>query len=210
MTPIRHERLVVGPLQTNCYVLWDSSTGGGVIIDPGGDNDLIQTLVKSLGVRVERILATHGHPDHIFSAGALSRVYGVGVAMHAADIPVLEESAAIAEMFYDMAAFVPFAPDTLLSDGELVPVGGTEARVIHTPGHSPGGVCFQTEAGVFCGDTLFAGSIGRTDLPGGSYEQLMESIRSALMSLEDSTPVFPGHGPRTTIGAERRSNPFLQ
>lgn len=210
MSALRHERVVVGPLETNCYIVWDSASDSGLIIDPGGDSDLIQARVRSLGIRVDRILATHGHPDHIFSAGALSQVYGVGVAMHEADVPVLEESLAIAAMFYDMAVFVPFDPDLLLSEGDLVPVGNCEALAIHTPGHSPGGLCFRTNAGVFCGDTLFSGSVGRTDLPGGSYPQLVQSIQSKLMAMDDSTPIFPGHGPETTIGAERRSNPFVQ
>lgn len=209
MSSLLYERLVVGPLQTNCYLIRDRSAHSGVIVDPGGDADLIEARVRALGMRVETILATHGHPDHVFAAGALARILGVGIAMHEADVPILQQSLPIAEMFYDMRLFESFTPDRFLREGDVVPVGGSKLRVLHTPGHSPGGICFLADDAVFCGDVLFAGSVGRTDLPGGSFEQLTDSLRDRVMCLNDAIVVYPGHGPQTTIGAERRSNPFL-
>ncbi len=208
--PLGIRVLTVGPLDTNCYVLWDHSTRACAIIDPGGDPDRIIQTVASLNVRVEWILLTHGHSDHSFHAGNLAQEYGARIGIHAADVDMLATGLGIAEMLYDLSEYVAVKPTDLLVDGEAVGLGESEIRVIHTPGHSPGGVTFATDAGVFCGDTIFAGSIGRTDFPGGSYEQLIDSIKSKLLYFPDSTSLYPGHGPATTVGEEQRSNPFLR
>lgn len=202
--------LVVGPLETNCYLIWDTSTHKAAIIDPGGDKQAITDTISSLGIEPEYILLTHGHPDHCFIAGDLARDFGARIAMHGEDIPIIADGLGIAELFYDVSSYVEFSPSVLLSDGDVIEFGESPVEVLHTPGHSPGGLCFVTSEGVFCGDTVFAGSIGRTDFPGGSYTQLINSIRTRILSLKDATPLYPGHGPSTTVGTERESNPFLQ
>lgn len=207
---IQRQRLTVGPLQTNCYVIWDADTRSSAIIDPGGDADIIRDCIDSNNLSVELILLTHGHPDHCFVAGNLVNDYEVEVAMHEADIVQIEQGMALAEMFYDVSGFVPFTPKKLLVDGDILALGNSQIQVAHTPGHSQGGLCFITDAGVFCGDTIFEGSIGRTDFPGGSHTQLLTSIRTKVLSLADNTTLYPGHGPYTTVGHERVSNPFLK
>jgi glyoxylase-like metal-dependent hydrolase (beta-lactamase superfamily II) len=200
----------VGPFATNCYVIWDASTKQAAIIDPGGDRQRIEEMIASHGLDVKYTLLTHGHPDHTFFAGELAGHYGAEVAMHESDIPTLTESLPIAEMFYDLTSYEAFSPSIVLNDGDWIDLGDSRIRVLHTPGHSRGGVSFVTHEGIFCGDTVFAGSVGRTDFPGGSMEQLINSIQAQLLTLDDQTPLYPGHGPATTVGAERRSNPYLQ
>jgi hydroxyacylglutathione hydrolase len=207
--PIRFESLVVGPLETNCYVIWDEPTHDCAVIDPAGDTRRIADCIASNDLAVRLILLTHGHPDHCFAAAELAREYDAQICMHEADVNQMGQGMGIAELFYDVSRFVRFSPSKLLNDGDVLSLGQSRIEVIHTPGHSPGGLCFVTDAGVFCGDTVFAGSIGRTDLPGGSYEQLIASIRTKLLCLPDETALYPGHGPATTVGRERASNPFL-
>ncbi len=206
---IQHQQLTVGPLQTNCYVIWALDTRAAAIIDPGGDADIIRDCIDSNNLSVELVLLTHGHPDHCFVAGDLADEYAVEIAMHEADIEQIEQGMALAEMFYDVSGFVPFTPKKLLVDGDILAFGNSQIQVAHTPGHSQGGLCFVTSAGIFCGDTIFAGSIGRTDFPGGSYPQLIASIQNKLLIQADKTPLYPGHGPHTTVGRERATNPFL-
>ena len=130
--------------------------------------------------------------------------------MNELDVDLLDDSMGIAEAYYDMSTYVKFFPSVPLADGDEISVGGSQIAVLHTPGHSKGGVCFVTDAGVFCGDTIFAGSVGRTDFPGGSHYDLVQSIKGRLMVLDDDTPLYPGHGPATSVGKERMSNPFIQ
>lgn len=207
--PVEFETLAVGPLQTNCYVVWDTNTLDAAIIDPGADRDRIERSIASRGLNIKIILLTHGHFDHCFVAGDLAAEYGVEIAMHQSDIEQITEGMDIAEMFYDVPSFVEFSPANLLTDGDMLKLGESPIEVIHTPGHSQGGLCFVTDAGVFCGDTIFANSIGRTDFPGGSHPQLIASINAKLLSMKDETPLYPGHGPATTVGHERATNPFL-
>ena len=202
--------LTVGPLETNCYLLWDIDTRCTAIVDPGGDRGRIASQIQALDLRIEWVLLTHGHPDHTFCAGSLASEYGARTGMHPSDAPLLADGLELAEMFYDLSGHLPFSPTDLLADGRIIRLRESEIRVAHTPGHSRGGLCFVTEVGVFCGDTLFAGSVGRTDLAGGSFEQLIKSIESKLLTLDDAVPLYPGHGPATTVGAERQSNPYLQ
>lgn len=206
---IRLRSFVSGPFETNCYIIWDQVTSKAVIVDPGGGRGQVISIVTSANLHVEMILLTHGHPDHSFYAGSLAEHYSVGIAMHEADIPQLTESLPIAEMFYDMSEYVSFEPSRLLNNGDTIQLGQSKIEVIHAPGHTPGGLCFLTDAGVLCGDTVFAGSRGRTDLPGGSYGQLMDTIKNKILTLSDNTHLYPGHGPSTTVGKERRTNPSI-
>lgn len=205
------KRLVVGPLQANCYILVDEQTGSAAVIDPGDDAPTISRIIKESGAKLTHILLTHAHPDHSFAARALQEDY--------ADAPLLvhlaegdQLSAEILDLVaqcYDMRDYKPFSPSKHVVDSDVLSIGAKKLSVIHTPGHTPGGVCYRTEKVLFTGDTLFAGGIGRTDFPGGSYEQLMESIHSKLLVLPDDTIIYPGHGPESTIGVERESNPWL-
>lgn len=207
--PIAYQGLTVGPLATNCYVLWDRPTRAAAIIDPGGDAAKIREIVSSDDLKPACILLTHGHLDHCFDAARIAREYGVEILMHEADAGETERMLPILELIYDLSAFVPLSPLRFVADDDVIPLGNSSIRVTHTPGHSPGGVCFVTDAGVFCGDTIFAGSIGRTDFPGSDHDQLIDSIRTKLLTLPDTTPLLPGHGPATTIARERAANPFL-
>jgi len=207
---IAFRTLPVGPFATNCYVLRDEATGHAAVIDPGGDLELITDLIESMDASVQLVLITHGHPDHCFCADPIAREFNAQIAMHPADVAALEENLPFAEMFYDMSEYVPFEPSRLLSDGDVIALGESEISAIHTPGHSPGGICLLTDEGLFCGDTIFEESVGRTDFPGGSWDDLINSIRTRILTLPDNTRLFPGHGRPTTVGAERASNPYIR
>ncbi len=208
--PIDFRTIAGGPLGTNCYLIWDRESRASAVIDPGCSPNQIIYHIGKLDLDVEWVLLTHGHFDHAFYAGTLVKQYGVRVGMHESDVVQLESTLAIAESyFYDMTQFEPMTPTGMLVEGQVIELGGSRISVLHTPGHSEGGLCFVTDAGVFCGDTIFAGSIGRYDFPGGSEATLMNSIKTKLLTLDDATPLYPGHGPSTTAGVERRTNPFL-
>jgi len=204
------------PFYKNGYLLGCETTREAVVIDPGDEAaDLIAAIARER-LTVKFILLTHAHVDHVSGVARLKAATGAPVGLHRDDLPLYNAAVAQGEMF-GYRIDPPPPPDFFFEiGGSPLWIGEYWIRVIHTPGHSPGGVCFQvgpTGSGgtdVFAGDTLFAGSIGRTDLPGGDYAALIRSIRSELLALEEGTGVHPGHGPRTTIGDERRSNPFLQ
>lgn len=202
--------LVVGPLEVNCYIIWDKNTKEAFIIDPGGDAGEIMDFIKTEGLKPKYIINTHGHFDHVGGNAELRSAYDVKVAIHRNDEPMLELAHEQAIMFGVKTPEQP-KPDILLEGGETLKAGGLEIKVIGTPGHSKGGVCLyvEDEGVLFTGDTLFAGSIGRTDFQGGSYDELMSSVKTKILPLGDSVKVFPGHGPESTIGEEKRSNPFL-
>lgn len=202
--------IVVGPIQTTCYVIWDESTGAGAVIDPGGQLEDIKQMVDESGCKIEWILLTHGHFDHVFYAGDLAELYDAKVGMSPADITLIGDTLEIAEMYYDMDSYSPVMPSDLLNDGDTIQLGSTTITVISTPGHSLGGLCFMADNKVFCGDTIFAGGIGRTDFTGGSYEQLEESISQKIYSLDDDIVLYPGHGPSTTVGREKKTNPYIR
>ena len=201
------ETLAVGDYQSNCYIYASEASGKGIVIDPGAEAGAILERVKKLKLEIEHIVLTHGHPDHTGALKELKEATKSQVAMHPADVPTLKN-----KLLYSLLGFHPadVAPDRLLDDGEILGTGEMKLEVLHTPGHTLGGICLLGEGLLFTGDTLFQMSIGRTDLPGGNTHQLMQSIKEKLMALPDETIVYPGHGPATTIGAERRQNPFLE
>ena len=207
-----HEILPVGMLACNCSVLGDEKGGDAVVIDPGDEIDRVQEILTRHNLRVRYIIATHAHIDHVGGIEKLKRLTGAAVLMHASDLPLyqnLELQAAWLGVQPPQAVEV----DQFLKDGDVLKWGRRSLEVLHTPGHSPGSLCLHLpgeERRIFSGDTLFQSSIGRTDLWGGSFDQILGSIKNALLPFPDATPVFPGHGPATTIGEERETNPFLQ
>jgi len=193
------------PFMTNCYVVRDG--GEALVIDPGeGTPELLAALS---GAHVTAIVNTHCHIDHSSGNGALKAATGAPLAIHAADLPLLRGLTHQGMMFGVPCEPSP-EPDRFLEEGDAVRVGAFEFRVIHVPGHAPGHIALVMDGVAMVGDVLFAGSIGRTDLPGGNTAQLLDSIRMKLLTLPDDTAVYPGHGPQTTIGEERRYNPFLR
>ncbi|HVP06984.1 MAG TPA: MBL fold metallo-hydrolase [Candidatus Acidoferrum sp.] len=204
------ETLTVGPFEVNCYIVWNKDTRDGVIIDPGAEGARIAATVKSLGVKILGILLTHGHVDHIGAVTELKELYRVGLWTGDGEETLLLDPIANASAFLDEPVTTP-PPDHKLIDEDVVSLGGIRLAVLSTPGHTKAGVCYLEESDglLFCGDTLFMGSIGRTDLLGGSTEVLLESIHSKILTLPDGIVCYPGHGPRTTVGAERVNNPFL-
>ena len=199
-------KLIVGPLATNCYIVGSESTGEGAIIDPGDEAKVILRSVKDLSLDIKLIILTHGHWDHTGALKEVKQATGAKVAMHGDDAESLHKQPSAEKGFFYPT---PPEPDWLLKDGDKIDIGDLHFTVLHTPGHSPGGICILGDGVIFSGDTLFDSSIGRSDFPGGSYSQLMNSISTKLMTLPDDTIVYPGHGVRTNIGTERQGNPFL-
>ncbi len=202
------KKLIVGPLGSNCYIVGSESNKEGMIIDPGAEAEVILSNVKDLGLEIRSIVLTHGHIDHIGALKEVKEATGAEVAIHADDAQALQENSV--STLLGLSYPTPLPADRLLKDGDSMDIGDLHFLVLHTPGHSPGCICLLGQEVVFSGDTLFNYGIGRTDLPGGSHSQLMNSIHTKLMILPDNTAVYPGHGPDTTIGTERSDNPFLQ
>jgi len=203
------EGLVVGPLASNCYIVGSESNKAGMIIDPGADAEVILKRVKELGLDIKYIVLTHAHFDHIGALKEVKEATGAEIAVHQGDAGSLDAHTAAASQF-GLYYPPPPPPDRLLKGGDSIDIGDLHFSVLHTPGHSPGGICLFGAGVLFSGDTLFNFGIGRYDLPGGDYHQLMDGISTKLMVLPDETAVYPGHGPGTTICAERRANPFLR
>jgi hydroxyacylglutathione hydrolase len=205
------EMITVGPFQENCYVIGDESSGAGAVIDPGDEAVRIALLVEQTGLQVEQIVITHAHIDHVGAVAALVDEYSCPVLMHAEAEPMLEQLPTQAMMMGLRFGKVPKV-HRYVEDNEVLTVGGLELRSLYTPGHAPGHLAFYVEGEgmVLSGDALFAGSVGRVDLPGGSMEVLMRSIEQRLLTLPDETRVYPGHGPPTTIGEEKMNNPFVR
>ena len=204
------ETIVVGELGVNCYLLADSETKEGIVIDPGADSGNILSAIKANGIKVLYILNTHGHFDHIGGNRRVAEVTGARLMINKEDEPFLSRASKSATMYGLKAEDSP-PPSSYLAEGDVISFGRHSVKVIHIPGHSPGGSCFylEKEGLLMSGDSLFAESIGRTDLPGGSQAELVLSIRSKLLVLPEETRVFPGHGPSTTIGHEKKFNPYL-
>lgn len=203
------ETVVVGPLQVNCYIIGCEETLQGVVIDPGGDAGRIAAAYSGLGLKIIHVLNTHGHFDHIGANRAIMQATGADLMIHEADVPLLHMAGTTAALYGLRSENSP-PPESFLPDCGTIAVGKLELKVLHTPGHTPGGCCFLVNGILISGDTLFADSVGRTDLPGGSSDTLLESIHEKLMVLGDEVVVYPGHGPATTIGRERRRNPYLR
>jgi hydroxyacylglutathione hydrolase len=211
MVSMIQEVIPVGMLQCNCYVLGDESTREAIVIDPGDEVERVQEVLARSNLTAKYLVATHAHIDHVGGLEKLAGATGAPVFMHHSDLPLYQNLAT-------QAAWLGVRPpgvmeiDQFLRDGDSLRWGSRALEVLHTPGHSPGSLALYLpgdDQRVFSGDTLFQASIGRTDLWGGSYEQILSSIGSKLLELGDLTAVFPGHGPATTIGEERRFNPFL-
>ena len=203
------EVLPLGPLETNCYLLHDRASDFSAVVDPAEEGDFLVSHLEEQNRHCDLIVLTHGHYDHIGALAPLAEATGAVVAIHAGDKPMLQSADANFSRFMGEET-VYEGPIHELTDGEVVTVGQSSLRVLHTPGHTPGGICLLAEDFVITGDTLFQMGVGRTDFPGGSTATLMRSIATQLMVLPDDLPAFPGHGPATTIGKERRGNPFLR
>ena len=203
----------VGPLFTNCYLVFHPQTKKAVVIDPGFGSEIeakrfLHELFKR-ELELEFILNTHGHPDHTSGNGILQRETGAPILIHELDAPKLQETK---ENTYESLGFKLYSPpaDILLKEGDVIKFGNTSLNVLHTPGHTKGSISFVGKKCIFSGDTLFAGSIGRYDFPDSSFEEIMHSLREKILTLPDEFIVYPGHGPITTIGKERKNNPFLR
>jgi hydroxyacylglutathione hydrolase len=206
-----HEILPVGPLQCNCSILGDETSHEAIVVDPGDDIPRILALLAKHSLTVKQIIITHAHIDHIAGAHRLKQLTGAPVLYNQNDIPLVK-------MMDEQAGWIGVAtptvdnPDDTLEDGKIISIAGLTGSILHTPGHTEGSVCLYlpNQTLLLAGDTLFAGSVGRTDLPGGNTRKLLTSIHDRLLTLPDEIIVVPGHGPSTTIGSERSENPFLQ
>ncbi len=206
------ETFSVGAFACNCSVIACPQTKQAIIVDPGGDAHRIAQIVRHYDVSVRSIVHTHAHLDHIYATQEVKQMHGGQLCLHRADLPLYDAHAMQCQMFgWEVKGVDPI--DRFIEDGDTVSFGESSALVIHTPGHTPGSICFEVQDGnstiVFAGDTLFRGSVGRTDLPGGDFGQIETSIRQRLYTLSPDAQVIPGHGPHTTIGDEIRGNAFV-
>lgn len=198
------QKLEVGPMGANCYIVADKATNNAFLIDPGGEPDRIKKVLKNNNLNLKFIINTHGHGDHILGNG----YFGVPIYVHRLEKDFLTDPNKNLSGIFGFFLKTPKA-DKLLEDGEKIVLDNLKLEIIHTPGHTPGGISIKLDGVVFTGDTLFAGGIGRTDFEAGDEEALFRSIREKLFSLNDDIVIYPGHGPESTIGKEKRTNPFL-
>lgn len=202
-------RIQAGIYAVNCYIIYSEDTNEGIIVDPGGDVDDILDYVRENNLNIKYLVLTHGHADHIGGLKGLKEALGAIIAIHEDDVDMLKDADKNLSSVMAMGK-VELEPDLLLREGDILEFGNEKAKVIHTPGHTRGSICLEINDVIISGDTLFAGSIGRTDLYGGDYDTLINSIKDKLMTYPDETKVYPGHGSPTTIGRERKYNPFLR
>lgn len=205
---IRVHSLEVGPLAVNAYIVEHVAERKAVLIDPGDEGERIARAVERLGLVVEKILLTHGHFDHVGAVALLRKRTGAPVCIHPDDSERMQ-SAGVQGLLFGLRVASPPPPDVLVREGDEVAVGEAVFRVAHTPGHTPGCVCYVGDGMAFVGDLIFAGSIGRTDLPGGDFGALIRSVEEKIFTLPGGTVLYPGHGPATTVEEEKRSNPFF-
>ncbi len=202
------KQFVVGPLEVNCWIAGDETTREAIVIDPGDEPDRILDWIKQKGLKVKYLVCTHGHFDHVGALPELKNFFTEAeILLHKDELPVYERAGDMGRLWGFSLEKLP-NPDRFVEDGDEIKISGICAKVIHTPGHSPGGICLLNDGILFSGDTLFAGSIGRSDLPGGDYNILINSLKK-LSGLSDSITVHAGHGPSSTIGQEKSSNPFM-
>ena len=206
-----HEILPVGPLQCNCSVIGDEASREAMVIDPGDDVEAVLAIIRKHNLAVKQIVVTHAHIDHVGGASKLRKLTGAPIILNQNDYDLLK-MIDVQASWIGMASPGKIEIDQSIAQADQLRAGALTAEVIHTPGHTEGSVClyFPAQQKLIAGDTLFAGSIGRTDLPGGSFEKIISSLHEKILALPDETIVVPGHGPQTTIGAERESNPFLK
>lgn len=209
MTTALLAHYVVGPLGCNCYVVGDPETHQAIVIDPGGDAARLKDEIARLGVKVTAIVATHAHFDHLIAGEELRAATGAPFYLHASDRFLLDWWYESGLMFLGIELPPPPSIDDDAEEGLVLEAGAARLEVIHTPGHSPGSITLVGSNALFPGDALFAGSVGRTDLPGGDTKTLMDAIKTKLFAFPDATPVYPGHGEATTVGEEKESNPFV-
>jgi len=202
-------RMPAGIYAANCYIVYDENAKEGIVVDPGGDVDDIINRIEKLGLTIKYIVLTHGHGDHIAGVKGLKNHTGAKVAIHKDDAYMVRDGRKNLSSMMAMGT-VEFEPDILLDENDVIEFGNIKCEVIHTPGHTPGGITLRIGDSLFTGDTLFAGSIGRTDFEGGSFDTIINSIKTKLMVFPDDTKVYPGHGPSTTIKMEKRYNPFIR
>ncbi len=205
---MNYEILIVGLLETNCYLVYCQETLECAVVDPGAEANRIFKLIARKGLKPEIILNTHGHVDHIGANKDIKEKFNIPLYIHSADSPMLEKLQQ-SEMGIFLGVNDSPSPDHFLNDGDEIKIGKSFLRVIHTPGHSPGSVSFLGDGFLLSGDTLFFGGVGRTDLPGGSWKEMESSIKNKILIIPDEIMVLPGHGPSTTVGQEKSSNPFI-
>lgn len=200
--------IVIGPLQVNCYLIGCEETREIIIVDPGDDAASIRKVITKENLIPKSIISTHGHIDHVGDVSTIQKLFAIPYYIHADEQPLIDALPTQVATFGLHLSGIPTVSEYLVH-GQTILIGSVSLTVLHTPGHSPGGICLKADSCVFTGDTLFAGSVGRCDLPGGDWELLLSSIHTHLMSLPDQITVYPGHGPPTSIGRERRMNPYL-
>ncbi len=203
------QTITVGALETNCYLVYDEKTREAVVVDPGAEPKKIIAAIDQLELKPLMIVNTHGHVDHVGANKNIKEAYSIPLLIHKKDEKILTHALQSGFALMLGAKKSP-SPDKYIEDGDVLHIGGSRLKAVHTPGHSPGGIVLVGDAFIISGDTLFNQGVGRTDLPGGDWDQLMTSIKTKIFPLDGELKVFPGHGPATTVGREKNSNPYIQ
>ncbi len=206
------KQLIVGSMGVCSYIIGCEATKKGAVVDPGGDENIILAEVEKLGLDIEYVIATHGHPDHVCGNRTIKEATNAKIVMHEADADFFEQTET--QNYFSMLGLEPSpATEIRVKEGDILEIGTVKLQIIHTPGHTPGGICLYCAPDLITGDTLFVGGVGRTDFPGGSYSELINSLKTKVLALPDDTVVWPGHGyggSQSTIGEEKKSNPYLR